>query len=434
MYNIKKILLCVFLFSLSLFLFSTPAQAQPNLNEWNEFVGNPIDKPVQTVNEQLQIIGKPTNQIKIPGLSYSEVTQVEEGDGIYLYVPFLGEYLAVVYRYLVVLAGVAAVIMIIVAGIQWTASGGNSSTIESAKNRIIGALTGLGLAVGSYLILYTINPDLVNFKSLKIRYIEGRDISGDHGEIEDLGLSVNDFTPAPNQTTPANCPEVAKNVRESINKKREPGKRAPLYEYVKDAEKCRRDCLKDLPIEKKSQASASNPNTAYLGYNDCASIRGTRELSAIQYVGIHEGKTPSGPSWWWLKGLANPADAFGTHYFVTRQGTVYQTTDERFVVWHGVNNNNSIGIDLDGGCSSASGSDAVSKTCNYTDVQYAAIKKLITEISSRTNVKFDDEHIMGHCEVSNSASKGHVDPRNFDWTKIGLKNEEHRGVRCLYAK
>ena len=172
MYNIKKILLCVFLFSLSLFLFSTPAQAQPNLNEWNEFVGNPIDKPVQTVNEQLQIIGKPTNQIKIPGLSYSEVTQVEEGDGIYLYVPFLGEYLAVVYRYLVVLAGVAAVIMIIVAGIQWTASGGNSSTIESAKNRIIGALTGLGLAVGSYLILYTINPDLVNFKSLKIKYIE----------------------------------------------------------------------------------------------------------------------------------------------------------------------------------------------------------------------------------------------------------------------
>jgi hypothetical protein len=145
---------------------------QPIFNQANDVVGNPIDKPVQTVNEQIQIIGKPTNQIKIPGLSYTEVTEVEENDGVYLYVPFIGEYLSVVYRYLVVLAGVAALIVIIVAGIQWTASGGNSSTIESAKNRIVGALTGLGLAVGSYIILYTINPDLVNFKSLKIKYIE----------------------------------------------------------------------------------------------------------------------------------------------------------------------------------------------------------------------------------------------------------------------
>lgn len=438
MYTSRKIFLGLMIVFFSNFLSVEIGQAQyspqPIFNQANDVVGNPIDKPVQTVNEQIQIIGKPTNQIKIPGLSYTEVTEVEENDGVYLYVPFIGEYLSVVYRYLVVLAGVAALIVIIVAGIQWTASGGNSSTIESAKNRIVGALTGLGLAVGSYIILYTINPDLVNFKSLKIKYIEGKDIAGDHGDVEDLGLSVADFTPAPNQGTAANCPDVAKNVQESINKKAEPGKRAPLYAYVKDAEKCRQDCIKSLPPDKKSQASASNPNTQYLGYNDCASIRGTRALSSIEYIGIHEGKVPSGPSWWWLKGLANPADAFGTHYFITRQGTVYQTTDERFIVWHGVNNTNSIGIDLDGGCSSASGSDAVSKTCNYTDAQYAALKKLITEISDRTNVKFDDQHTKGHCEGSTSASKGHVDPRNFDWTKISLKNEEHRGVRCLYAK
>ncbi len=423
---IKKYFL-LFLILCGTSFFVVQVNAQGVLDQVSDAAGRP-----GTVDEQIKIIGKPTNQITIPGLKYSEIQSAEEGGKTYLYIPFLGEYLGIVYRYLVVLAGVVAVIVIIVAGIQWTGSGGNSSTIESAKNRIVGAITGLGLAVGSYVILYTINPELVSFRSLKVLYIVGEDVEGGHGEVEDLGLNANDFTLDPSRPDP-NCPEVAKNVRATLNQKAKPGERAPIYQHTKDAEQCRRDCLKNLPPEKRSQPSSNDVNIAYLGYNDCGSVRGTRSLSSIQYVGIHEGKTPSGPSWWWLNGLANPANAFGTHYFITRQGTVYQTTDEKFIVWHGVNNSNAIGIDLDGGCSSASGSDAVSKTCNYTDAQYAALKKLITEISQRTSVKFDDSHILGHCQASKNATKGHVDPRNFDWSKIGLKNEEHRGVRCLYA-
>lgn len=164
---LKKIFL---LFSSLIFggvcFLPTVVEAQGIVDQIVETAGRP-----GTVDEQIKIIGEPTNQIKIPGLKYSEITQVEENDGTYLYIPFLGEYLAVVYRYLVVLAGVISVIVIIVAGIQWTASGGNSSVIDSAKTRIMGALTGLGLAVGSYVILYTINPDLVSFKSLKVKYI-----------------------------------------------------------------------------------------------------------------------------------------------------------------------------------------------------------------------------------------------------------------------
>lgn len=124
-----------------------------------------------SVNELQQQAGKPTNRIKIPGIAYSDIKQVEEAGDTYLYIPYIGEYLSIVYRYLVVIAGLIAVIVIIIAGIQWTASGGNSSSIESAKNKIVGALTGLGLAVGSYIILYTVNPELVNFRSLKIKYI-----------------------------------------------------------------------------------------------------------------------------------------------------------------------------------------------------------------------------------------------------------------------
>ncbi len=138
-----------------------------------------------SVNELQQQAGKPTNRIKIPGITYSNIKEVKEDGDTYLYVPYIGEYLSVVYRYLVVIAGLVAVIVIIIAGIQWTASGGNSSSIESAKNRIVGALTGLGLAVGSYIILYTINPELVNFRSLKIKYIPGVPVEVTYDEGED---------------------------------------------------------------------------------------------------------------------------------------------------------------------------------------------------------------------------------------------------------
>lgn len=49
------------------------------------------------------------------------------------------------------------------AGIEYIVSesmGGKSD----AKKRITGALTGLAIALVSYILLYTINPDLLNFK------------------------------------------------------------------------------------------------------------------------------------------------------------------------------------------------------------------------------------------------------------------------------
>ena len=181
----KKILLFFLLLGFKSFFFPEAIQAQGVVNE----VVNTAGKP-GTVDEQTKIIGKPIYQIKIPGLQHSQIETVDEDGRTYLYIPFIGEYLAVIYRYLVVVAGVVAVIVIIIAGIQWTASGGNSSTIESAKGRIIGALTGLGLAVGSYIILYTINPELVSFRSLKVLYIQGIPVEALYEEGEDPTASA----------------------------------------------------------------------------------------------------------------------------------------------------------------------------------------------------------------------------------------------------
>ncbi|MCR4306846.1 MAG: pilin [Candidatus Yonathbacteria bacterium] len=74
-----------------------------------------------------------------------------------------GEYFNKIYRLMVGVAGVLAVIMIVIGGLEYIASAANPSAKASAKNRIWAAIGGLLLALSSYLILQTINPDLVNF-------------------------------------------------------------------------------------------------------------------------------------------------------------------------------------------------------------------------------------------------------------------------------
>lgn len=75
-----------------------------------------------------------------------------------------GDYIQTIYKIAVSLAGVLAAIMMIIAGAEWVASGGNTEVIGRAKKRIGGAAAGLVLAFGSYLFLNTINPALVNLR------------------------------------------------------------------------------------------------------------------------------------------------------------------------------------------------------------------------------------------------------------------------------
>ncbi len=80
----------------------------------------------------------------------------------------LGDYISNLYKYLLYVAGVLAVVVIMVGGLQWITAGGNQSKIGEAKERIIGAIIGLFLALGSYLLLYTLNPELVKVDDLYV--------------------------------------------------------------------------------------------------------------------------------------------------------------------------------------------------------------------------------------------------------------------------
>ncbi len=75
-----------------------------------------------------------------------------------------GDFIQYGYRYGMWVAGIIAVAFIVISGVQWAASGGNSDMISSAKNRISGAITGLILLTLSYTILNTVNPYLVQLR------------------------------------------------------------------------------------------------------------------------------------------------------------------------------------------------------------------------------------------------------------------------------
>jgi hypothetical protein len=69
-----------------------------------------------------------------------------------------------VYKFGIWVVGICALIMIVIGGYMYAASGGNNASMEKAKGFITDAIVGLILALLAYLILYIINPELVRIK------------------------------------------------------------------------------------------------------------------------------------------------------------------------------------------------------------------------------------------------------------------------------
>lgn len=83
----------------------------------------------------------------------------------------IADFIAYIFRYSFGVATAIAVVMVIVGGIQWMTSAGNSNAVAEAKKRITGATLGIVLLATSYLILSTINQSLVQFQPLNIYLI-----------------------------------------------------------------------------------------------------------------------------------------------------------------------------------------------------------------------------------------------------------------------
>ena len=94
------------------------------------------------------------------------------------------------YPTLLAAAALLAVLMITIAGFKWMAGAASEPQVKEAKDIISTSLWGLALALTSWIILYTINPDLVTLRRPAIETLEqfgggARYQCGYNGEIFD---------------------------------------------------------------------------------------------------------------------------------------------------------------------------------------------------------------------------------------------------------
>lgn len=133
-------------------------------------------------------------QVSIPGLDFTKINSVDEQG--YLYIPWIAEYMTALYKFLIGVVTIFAVVMIVIQGTRVVTSGGGQQKTDAYK-KIFKAIIGLAIAWGSYAILYNINPDLVTFNALKVKYIdpialegEGeKDMSPEQAEAADASYS-----------------------------------------------------------------------------------------------------------------------------------------------------------------------------------------------------------------------------------------------------
>lgn len=118
-------------------------------------------------------------QIKIP-VTNSGLDQISTKVGEYkngvMTSNLLARYVKAFYDYGMAIAGILAAIVLMGGGVLWLTSAGNDSRITQAKELIAGSITGVVILFSSWVILNTINPDLLNMKVIKIQVVEQIDL------------------------------------------------------------------------------------------------------------------------------------------------------------------------------------------------------------------------------------------------------------------
>jgi len=113
----------------------------------------------------------PGSEFKL-GSSISVSSQAGKSD-------LLARYIQALYKFLIGIAAILAVIMIAYGGFLWLFASGSGDKISKAKEVIIAAISGLLLALGSYLLLNFINPNLVTFQGLGVKKIDQISLKAD---------------------------------------------------------------------------------------------------------------------------------------------------------------------------------------------------------------------------------------------------------------
>ena len=201
-------------------------------------------------------------QVTIPNSEFTaeQAVQLEYG------LRPIGNYIKAIYNYALIIVGILAAIVLIIGGIIWLTSAGNSEKISQAKSWITGALTGLILMFLSYTILKTINPQLVSLRVPGIQTIGN--INKGCCRLQKNELRNPFLVPGENiikltfNATSVECYNRALAVKE-------PGIKNPddlTKEEKADIEKYMKDQLKFYPSEAATGFNTCQPKGAYIEY------------------------------------------------------------------------------------------------------------------------------------------------------------------------
>ncbi|MBZ9572740.1 hypothetical protein KJA17_00905 [Patescibacteria group bacterium] len=111
----------------------------------------------------------------------------------------LPEYVKYIFKFSLIIAAVAAFAVLIYGGFRYLTSAGAPEAMREAKSWMFGGILGLVLLLCSYLILTTINPELISPKEPEIKPFVGIYLISDEGKklyyIQDSPEIPKDFTP-----------------------------------------------------------------------------------------------------------------------------------------------------------------------------------------------------------------------------------------------
>lgn len=109
----------------------------------------------------------PVLSVPIPGVSFGDAT-LSDGE---VTVPFLAQYIMGIYRFAIGAAAILASIMVVYGGFRYLL-GSTLGDVKEGKEVIQNAVIGLIVLLCSYVILQSINPDLVTLRALRLNYQE----------------------------------------------------------------------------------------------------------------------------------------------------------------------------------------------------------------------------------------------------------------------
>lgn len=176
---------------------------------------------VSASNASLPLVNNPFDdlQVSIPGMArFSEVQVTDTGDGFTMSVNWIAEYIMGIYNYAIAIIGILAVLAIAIGGVMWAMSFGNPSIVTEGKAWITGAILGLVLALGSYILLNTINADLVRMRPINLGYLDNDEVDPyDEPGSQDQSCYLNTFGSSEAavraRLKTVNCPALGGNIR-----------------------------------------------------------------------------------------------------------------------------------------------------------------------------------------------------------------------------